>query len=214
MSLFQQLKQFPVSSIFAFIDETNKSFYMLYSINNSIHEISKTMTLLSRKQHGNAQLQASYDANTLDLFIIKDYDSPPLEQILRAEYTELVQKYVDAGYKNLRDNFIAIHYKLYRRVMGDFRNVNKKGSLFYVTARSKRADELLLGIFETEREADAWVEATYPGQPPHIVPKFALNELTKQYNLLYGLRIRYMKIKTKRRKRKLKNALEESKNTL
>jgi hypothetical protein len=202
MSILQQLREFPLTAICALIDEKTKSIYMYYSSTNCLNETTRLISSLRKRYHDNKELQRLYDDGGFELFVIKEYKPAPIEQIIRAEFTEIINKYKAAGYKNLRENYSPVHYSLCRRILSDFRGNTRGGSLIYITALSKRSDELLLGCFNNKEEADEWVARTFPGEPEHIVPVFCQNELSREYAIQYGMRIKTQKLRIKKEKRK------------
>lgn len=188
--LLQQLISFPNSCIYALVDEANKGMFICFCESRGLTSLMPNIVSLKRGVHDYKLLQEAFNNNSLDIRVLKDYkDNPPDEAVIRAEMMHMLAK---SGYRDLRGDGPPTSYRLKLRILG----VDSDTPLVYVSCKSTTVNELLLGIFDSIHEAEDWMSATYPGQRDSvgIIPRFAVNERTREYHKAYGYKLQRKKL--------------------
>lgn len=183
--LINNLKEVPNIGVSAFVDNANKAVFVFFS--NSLFTLFCThIYKLKLGIHDNKQLQEAFNNNSLDIVHLNSYKEDPGTIELRSEYTRRVDQYVSMGYKNMRDGYKAISYRIKTYVLTDYRDIHKMTPLVYVVGRSLNSGEILLGVFDSIPESEEWVKCVYGDKRNEIIPQFCDNDLTKAYIQKYG----------------------------
>lgn len=187
MSLFQTLDSFPISCIYALVDDSTKGMYVYFSETAAIFQLSKAVMELKRGIHDNKIIQNAYNNGLLEVRVLKDYcESPPIEAVIRAECAHIVK---NSGYTDLRGIHLPA-YRIKKRVMTDYAYSDSAPPLVYVLAKSTTRDAIVMAICDNMIEADAWIRDTYGSEDSvGIIPSFALNERTREYHRLHGYKL-------------------------
>lgn len=188
VSLIQDLQSFPVTCIYALVDESAKGMYVYFSDSRAIVQLSLAIMELKHGIHPNAVIQEAYRSGRLEVRILKDYcDSPPIEAIIRAECAHLIRS---SGYADLRGIHLPA-YRIKKRIMGYNTYDTSIPPLVYVIAQSQTRDAIVMGVFDHMIDADAWIAQSFPNgaESVGIVPSFALNERTREYHELHGYKL-------------------------
>lgn len=188
--MFQLLQSFPLACIYALIDEQSNGIFIHFSDCNAISQLALTVTQLRRGIHDCIKLQDAYNRGSLEFKLLKDYgDNPPAEFLIRADVYEF---YNTLGYTDMRNDYIAANYRLKCRIIND----RSGDARVFVLGISRGRTEIVLGIFESMGDADSWIDEIYPGERDKvgIVPRFALNERTREYHVEYGYKLQRKKL--------------------
>lgn len=183
----------PLSCIYAYIDTFNHSVYVGFSSSNALYQIADVETALRKGIHDNKKLQESFNAGYLEFNVIKSYEIPPHDLVLRSEYNVVVNDFIKKNYRDMRGQYIPCHFTLKTSIIDDHTRSTKNGMLVCVFARSKGYRDVVLGLFETVPEANEWLDVNYPNKTDPVVPKFCENSLTKDFHKEHGYEIKIIK---------------------
>jgi hypothetical protein len=187
MSILAELNNFPLSCIYIFVDHTSKNFRVKYSLNNGLTALADDLTELKKGVFAPV-LQDAYNRGLLEIVVLKEYTETPLRAVIAAEYDEVIRDYVSRGYNDTR-GLKCSSYKLNKRILSDYRSPHRAPPLVYITGKTSVNGELVLAIFNTVPQADAWIAETYGEVKDNIVPKFKDDELTLGYHKKYGYKL-------------------------
>lgn len=208
MSLVSDLHSFPLACIYVLIDKVTKNFHMGYSHESAILGLARELTNL-RKGVSHPVLQSAYSRGELEIEIVKEYKDNELMPIIRAEYNKFVETYKADGYTDLR-NYKSSNYRLLTRILTDYRSSKYIRPLVYVLARTRINGEVVMAVFHTKPEADAWIDDSFGAEKIGIVPKFHDNELTKGFHKDFGYKMESPKPSVKQKFKRLKDTSEKS----
>jgi len=174
-NLFHSFVAVPSSGLAALVDECNREIYIFHSI-----DLIKTVAIHASKLRDGIHEIPSFNKNRNSVkLLILEIETHPVIQ--RAKYLMFLDKYKKLGYKDLRDGYIPVKFKVKYEIEKDYRNVlNETGLLVYVKLVSKRFDKYIVGVFQNMNEAREWGDKTY-GNTEFPYPINAENELTKDY---------------------------------
>lgn len=185
----QHFKTIPQYGILAFVSEVDKSIYMFFS-QTAMSIFCTHMIKLKQGIHDNTSLQHAFNQNLLQLKVIKSYESDPGSIALRADYELLISEHMLLGYKDMRNGFKAIGYKIKKYILNDFRSdVSSLPPLVYVCGRSLSLGEVVLGVFDSIPSADEWLNSTYGSKRNDVLPTFVDSDLTREYHKANGYKI-------------------------
>lgn len=188
MPFIQEIKQYPLVGIIAFIDEPNKSIYAFFS-NSSFTLFCTNLCKLRSGIHENKQLQDAFNRDALETVVLKGYEVDPGSLELRSQYKLLIEQYIQNGYTDMRKDYSPIGYKLKTFILTDYRNKYIHKPLVYVVGRSRGVEEIVLGIFDSIPESEEWINSVYGSKRTELLPVFCTNQLTKDYHENNGLAI-------------------------
>lgn len=177
--------------IFTLINHSFKEFYPMYSI-EPLKLLDSHLKELSNGTHSCSRLQELYDANDLEINVLKtkqeiEYLGPIkliYKAIARDEFNIVYPDYV-----NLREseNILKVTYKIKVESIPDFRRLEKNVNSTYtelynahVYAVPYNGSRKLIGVFSSYGEAYRWIDSVFPDRS-NITPVIADNELTKEY---------------------------------
>lgn len=187
--MLKTISSLPISGICAFINESTKSVYFLYSRECAIRCCREIIELKSNK-HKSRELQDAYNANLLTLVSVEDvpyaYNTIDHGADLRSRYGYHITQYRNAGYADMRNGHNPGCYKIKINVDLDYKlkevrvdESNRK--LVYVEAVSSRYDRIVLGVFNKVYEAESWIGQVYPQGFNNDRLIRANNAMTKNY---------------------------------
>lgn len=184
--MLNTFRQIPQNSIFIFINEEDKEFYMGHSI-SSIIEISKNANDLALGVHKSKELQKAYNDNKLELRILQSFEDNTPQFVIRSHYSKVCSDLETRGYSNLRADYNAGEVRLKTEVL--YMPGDRTPKLF-VIAVSKRKERFVLAIFENMIDGKAWVEKSFPGGDKEpIIPIFHDNDITRSYHEQHGYKL-------------------------
>ena len=188
-NLLNEFKEVPSSGVIVFLDKSQYSFYTFFS--STLPSLLCTHLLtLKAGTHDNKQLQASFNADSLTHLVVAGYDKDPGSIELRTQYERIVNEFKGNEYKNMREGYKAIGYRLKKYVLNDFRGVSySQQPLIYVCGKSPSLGDIVLGIFDSVPDANEWIELTYGNSVNDLLPIYKDNSLTREYHNKYGLKI-------------------------
>jgi hypothetical protein len=186
-NLINDFKNIPKCGIIGFI--SSSSYYLFFS--STLPSLFCTHLLkLKEGIHDCKELQDAFNQDDLRCEVIKGYSKDPGSIELRSQYERIVHEYKYTEYKNMREGYKAIGYRLKKYVLNDFRREKGNfGPLVYVCGKSPSLGEIVLGIFDSIPEANDWCELTYGKNTSDLIPVFKVNELTQEYHDKHGFKI-------------------------
>ena len=188
-NLMNDLRNIPQSGLITFINNRDKTFYLIFSPRLATTFLTQ-ICKLKDNIHDCKELQLAFNDGLLHSWIERGYDKDPGSIELRSQYERIVHEYITNGFSNMREGYKAIGYRLKKYVLNDFRRETcKSDPLVYVCGKSPSLGEIVLGIFDSIPEANEWCEATYGDKVSELIPIFKDNALTIEYHNKHGYKI-------------------------
>lgn len=180
------LSNLPQYATFALV--SGNSVYIVSS-RNAVTEYARNLNLIRLGDHPSPEVIQAYKDGTLELLVLHEFTSFPSLTEVRLQYNIELKKLLAAGYRNLREDYIPIKYKLKHVVMGSFtRDIRRP--LVYVYAETMNKDRVILGIFKTLAEANEWCSKTYPSKD-NIIPVYHDGELLQMFKKKHGDKLEF-----------------------
>lgn len=179
-SMFNQFKDIPPHGLIALISQ-NKV-YLLYSV--SLPSTFCTLLLkLYNNVHENEQLQAAYNAGTLEHIVIECYEHKPSNDELIRDYKKHLDDMLKGGFTDMREGLRMPKYRVKTYVLNDFRG--GVSPLVYVVGKLKDKD-VVMAVFESLPESEEWVTSKFGSQRVNVLPIYHDNELSLEYFKKFG----------------------------
>lgn len=186
MPLNLDLNNFPLSCVFAFVNNQDKSFYAFHSM-NALIEVTKQITEIRENTHKCIPLIESYKSGNIEIKVFATFHPDVEITVMKAEYTSIVDDLEKEGYTNLRSNYNAGEFTLKTEVLQMYADAYPR---LFVLAVSKRREKVVLGIFETMQDGKAWIKKTYGSDTKKVLLRFCDNDLTTKYHAENGVKLK------------------------